>query len=318
MENLELINIAKNDINNFLDKNNNWIVIIWWATATWKTWLSVNLSKHFDLSVISADSRQIYRYMDIWTDKISKQIRSQIPHYQIDIVDPDQIYTAWNWKLDTQNYINSILKNWKIPFVVGGTWLYIDTIFRNFTMSHVSPDYDYRNNLELQEAEKPWYLHNKLKQVDPEQSLIIHPNSTRHIIRALEIYDKTWKTKSELAQEQPVQWPMLMIGLWREKDDTNTKINKRIKEMFEQWLVQEVDSLMKMWYSVHLPAMLGIWYKEVVWYLNWEYDLEKTAEILRRNTHQYAKRQRTWFRRYITWSKAKPKKDVEHKLYLLD
>lgn len=318
---MDLNNIVvntKQDIQDFLNKNSNWVVVIRWATATWKTWLSVKLADFFDVNVISADSRQIYKYMDIWTDKISMEIRNKIPHYQIDIVEPSEIYTAWSWKIDTEKYVDEIHRNGKIPFVVGGTGLYVDTIYKNFTMPCVLPDYEFRQTLEDQEASNPGSLHIKLAQIDPEQALIIHPKSTRHLIRAIEIFEKTWKTKSELASQLPVRWPMLMIGLWREKEDTNIRINKRIKEMFEIWLVDEVKMLMDKGYGIDMPAMLWIWYKEIVWYLKWEYDLERSEELLKRNTHQYAKRQRTWFRRYIAESKSCPKDNVEYKLYMLD
>ena len=187
---------AKTTISNFKDKNPDRVVIIWWATATGKSRLSVELSDFFDMEVISSDSRQIFRKMDIGTDKISKEIREKIPHHQIDIVDPDQTYTAGEWKDDVDKEVDDILSRWKFPFIVWWTGLYIDTIYKNFSMPECAPDYALRNELEKKEAEEPWYVHKELTRIDPEEAAKLHPNSTRYIIRALEIYYKTWKTKT--------------------------------------------------------------------------------------------------------------------------
>lgn len=317
MEKDEILKWMISDIKDFKSKNPSWVVIIRWATATWKTWFSISLADYFDVEIISSDSRQIYKYMDIWTDKISIEYRNKIPHYMIDIIEPDVIYTAWEWKMETEKIVDNILSRNKLPIIVGWTWLYIDMIYKNFTLPNVEPDYTYRDWLEKLEFETPWFLHNKLLQVDPCEAEKLHPKSTRHIIRALEIFEKTWKTKTELASQQPVKWPLLMIGLRREKDDTNRRINSRIKEMFDLWLVDEVKSLLDRGYDISLPAMLWIWYKEVIWYLEKDYDLERAQELLKRNTHHYAKRQRTWFRRYIWESKAMPKENVTYKLYML-
>jgi len=260
---------AKTTISNFKDKNPDWVVIIWWATATGKSRLSVELSDFFDMEVISSDSRQIFRKMDIGTDKISKEIREKIPHHQIDIVDPDQTYTAGEWKDDVDKEVDDILSRWKFPFIVWWTGLYIDTIYKNFSMPECAPDYALRDELEKKEVAEPWYVHRELLKIDPEEAAKLHPNSTRYIIRALEIYYKTWKTKTEWYIQQPVRHPLLMLWLWRDKESTNQLINARIKEMFKAWLVDEVDGLLKEGYSPSLQSMQGIGYKEVVRYLQW-------------------------------------------------
>ena len=307
-----LINIKK-----FKDKNPNWIVIIRWPTATGKTNLSLMLAEKLPSEIISADSRQIYKYMDIWTDKVSKKWREKIPHRQIDIVEPDQLYTAWEWKKDTEDLITKILSKNKLPIIVWWTGLYIDTIYKNFDMPDVAPDFQLREKLYKLEEENPWILYKKLQEVDPQEAQKLHPNTLRYIVRALEIYYKTWKPKSELAKQRPVKWPILMIWLRREKEDTNRRINKRIKEQIKMWLVDEVKWLLDQWYSPDLQSMQWLGYKEIVWYLQWKYDLDKAIEILKRNTHRYAKRQRTWFRRYIAESKVAPRENVEYRLYNL-
>ncbi len=317
MEVIDILSDVKDKIITFKEKNSNGIVIIRWATATWKTKLSLLLAEILPIEIISADSRQVYKYMDIWTDKVSKEIRKRIPHYQIDIVDPDKLYTAWEWKIDSENYIENILKKWKIPIIVGWTWLYIDTIYKNFAMPEVEPDFELRERLYKWEEQEPGVLYKRLQQIDPEEAMKLHPNSIRYIVRALEIYEKLWKPKSQIAKSQPVKWPILMIWLWREKEDTNRRINKRIKEQIEQWLIEEVKWLLDQWYSSDLQSMQGLWYKEIVWYLQWKYNLDKAIEILKRNTHRYAKRQRTWFRRYMADSKISPRENVEYLLYRL-
>ena len=306
---------AKTTISNFKDKNPDWVVVIWWATATGKSRLSVELSDFFDMEVISSDSRQIFRKMDIGTDKISKEIRDKIPHHQIDIVDPDQTYTAGEWKDDVDKEVDDILSRWKFPFIVWWTGLYIDTIYKNFSMPECAPDYALRNELEKKEAEEPWYVHKELTRIDPEEAAKLHPNSTRYIIRALEIYYKTWKTKTEGYIQQPVRHPLLMLWLWRDKESTNQLINARIKEMFKAWLVDEVDWLLKEGYSPNLQSMQGIGYKEVVKYLQWEYNYDKMEELLKRDTHHLAKKQRTWFRRYIAEGIQAPKAWVTYKVW---
>ena len=308
---------AKTTISEFKSQNNDGIVIIRWATATGKSRLSVELSEFFDIEVISSDSRQIFRKMDIGTDKISAEIRKKIPHHQIDIVDPDETYTAGQWKEDADHQVDEILARGKFPFIVGGTGLYIDTIYKNFSLPECPPDYALRSELEEKEKQDPGFLHHELSKIDPEEAGKLHPNSTRYLIRALEIYKKTWITKTAGYIQQAVRHPILMLGLRRDKETTNHLINARIKEMFKNWLIEEVDHLLKEGYPPTLQSMQGIGYKEVIGYLQGQYDYEKMEELLKRNTHHLAKKQRTWFRRYIAEGKQAPKAWVDYKVWEL-
>lgn len=312
-----ILDDAKFQIEEFKTKYPDWIVVIRWATATWKSRLSVELSQFFPMEVISSDSRQIFRKMDIGTDKIAQEIREKIPHYQIDIVNPDEIYTAWERKDDADKEIEDILARGKYPFIVWWTGLYIDTIYRNYSMPECPPNYVLRKELEEKEAHTPWILHHELSKIDPAEAQKLHPNSVRYIIRALEIYYGTWRTKTEGYVQQPVAHPLLMLGLWRDKETTNQLINARIKEMFKNWLIEEVDGLLKDGYSPSLQSMQGIWYKEVVRYLQWEYNYDKMEELLKRDTHHLAKKQRTWFRRYIAEGMQTPKENVCYKVWSL-
>lgn len=317
MEIEDIVNDTKKEITNFQKINPDWVIIIRWATATWKSKLSILLSKFFDIEIISADSRQIFKYMDIGTDKIPLKIRSKIPHHQIDIVNPDEIYTAWQWKEDTERLIKKIKKNHRIPIIVWGTGLYIDTIYKNFSMPPCPPDYKFRKKLENKEQKTPWILHKELMKIDPEEANKLHPNSIRYIIRALEIFHKTKNTKTAGYVQSKPKWPILMIWLWRDKEATDNKIDIRVQEMLKLWLIDEVKSLMRKWYWSDLQSMQWIWYKETIEYINWNYDLDKLEETIKNNTHHLAKKQRTRFRRYIADSKTNPKENITYKLYEL-
>jgi tRNA dimethylallyltransferase len=227
------------------------------------------------------------------------------------------LYTAWERKKDTEEIVEKILSENNLPIIVWGTGLYIDTIYKNFDMPDVEPDFELRKKLYEEEETNPWILYKRLQEVDPLEAQKLHPHTLRYIVRALEIYYKTGKPKSELAKQRPVKWPLLMIWLWREKEDTNKRINKRIKKQIESGLVDEVKWLLDQGYSPDLQSMQGLGYKEIVWYLQWKYDLDKAVEILKRNTHRYAKRQRTWFRRYIAESKQAPRQNVKYLFYNL-
>lgn len=308
---------AKDTIDRFKQGHPDGVVIIRWATATGKSRLSVELSKFFDIEVISSDSRQIFRKMDIGTDKISAEIRAKIPHHQIDIVNPDEQYTAGQWKQAVDQQMDTILKKGKTPFIVGGTGLYIDSVYKNFSMPECPPDPVLRRELEEKEIANPGFLHRELSRIDPEEAQKLHPHSLRYLIRALEIYYSTWITKTESFREQAPRHPLLMIGLRRDKESTNQLINARIKEMFQNGLVNEVEMLLSEGYAPSLQSMQGIGYKEVIGYLLNEYTYEKMEELLKRNTHHLAKKQRTWFRRYLAEGIQAPKPGVSYKVFEL-
>ena len=317
MEIEDIVFDVKDCCQKFLSEFSDWTIIIRWATATWKSKLSLLLSDFFPVEIISADSRQIFRWMDIWTDKVSLEYREKIKHYQIDIVNPDETYTAWQRKFDVENEVEEILSHKKHPIIVWWTGLYIDTIYKNFQMPECAPNYEYRNKLQKKEDSTPWYVYKLLQKIDPEEASKLHPNATRYIIRALEIYHETWKTKTELFLHQLVKHPLLMLWLRREKEETNMRINARIKEMLKSWLVDEVKWLLDKWYSSDLQSMQWIGYKEVIWYIQWQYDYEMMEELLRKNTHYLAKKQRTRFRRYIAEWIQNPRDNVQYKVYNL-
>ena len=237
--------------------------------------------------------------------------------------------------------IPQIQSRWKTPLIVGGTWLYVDTLYKNYSVPEVGADFDLRAKWDMMEIQEPWILRKKLFAIDPIEAKKHHPNSTRYIIRALEIFEKTGLTKTDAAKEQPVQRPILLIWLRREREDSNVRIAKRVGEMLQSWLIEEVKGLLAKWYTADLQAMHGIGYKEVVTYLEslssrakWNEDersqekglgtrdqgwmtLEKLQELITIHTQQYAKRQRTWFKRYIADAENNPKENVVYKVYYL-
>ena len=299
------------ELKSWLKDNPNGVVFIVWPTASWKTQLSVDLINFgIDAEVISADSRQIYKYMDIWTDKVSKQIREKIPHHLIDIIEPDEFFTAWNWKKLALEKIEEIQSRNKVPFIVWWTWLYTDTLYKNYSLPEAEPDFEFRKKLYEQEAKEPWILYKKLLKIDSKTAKKFHPHSIRYIIRALEIYEKIWKTKSEVCYEQKVPFPIFMIIKRVDKEIANPKIDKRINEMLNQWLVEEVKKLLDMWYTQNYQWMQSIWYKEIIPYIEKQATKEEIIEKLQINTHRYAKRQRSFFRRYIQNMKENPKENV--------
>jgi tRNA dimethylallyltransferase len=231
-------------VGNFYQKNPNGIIIIRGATATGKSKLSVLLADHFPVEIISADSRQIFREMDIGTDKVSKEIRDRIPHHQIDIINPDENYTAGQWKEAVQKQILDIQSRGRLPIIVGGTGLYIDTLYKNFSMPESAPNRKIRDRLEAEEKAEPGILWKKLNDIDPEEAAKHHPNSVRYIIRALEIFETTGKTKTEGFFQKDVEQPILLMGLRREKEETNRRINARIKTMFTSGLLEEIQGLL--------------------------------------------------------------------------
>lgn len=317
MEIEDIVQEAKQEIESFHAKHPDGVVIIRWATATGKSKLSILLSQYIDQEIISADSRQIFRYMNIGTDKVADNVLKKITHHQINIVDPDETYTSGQRKNDVYKIIPDILARQKIPMIVGGTWLYIDTVYKNFSMPDIPPDMQLRDELFAKEEQTPWILHQELMKIDPEEAAKLHPKSTRYIVRALEIYHKSGENKTDTFISQPPARPLLMLGLRREKEDTNKKINARVREMLKWWLIEEVEWLLKKWYKKELQSMQWIGYKEVVEYLEWRCSYKDMEDRIMITTHQLAKKQRSRFRRYIAEGIQTPRENVTYKVWKL-
>lgn len=250
--------------------------------------------------IISADSMQIYQFMNIGTAKPTHAEMQGIPHHMIDVVRPDEPFNVALFKEKAEVCIRDILSKKKFPIVAGGTGLYINSLIYNIQFSETVSDEGFRERMNaLALAEGPKVLHDKLKQIDPESATRIHYNNVKKVIRALEVYEFTKKTMSEHQRESrmiPPPYRYLVFAIDMNREELYSRIEKRVDMMVEAGLVDEVKSLLEMGYEPGSVALQGLGYKEIIRYLNNEISLEEALLILKRDTRHYAKRQLTWFR----------------------
>lgn len=281
--------------------NTNKLIIITGPTGIGKTALSIELAKILNTEIISADSMQIYKYMDIGTGKVTVDEAQGIKHHMLDIVYPDDDYTVDDYKRDAGKIVESINHNNKIPIIVGGTGLYLESLIYKLNFNIAKPNQhlrDYYNKISSKHG--PGYLHSILSKIDPISADRIHPNQEVRIIRALEVFDQTSKPFSsfnDYNRDYNENLSFKYIVLNRDRDDLYERINKRVDVMLNNGLVKEVEDLLAKGYSRELTSMQGIGYKEIISYLNDELSYEDAVELLKRNSRRYAKRQLTWFRR---------------------
>ncbi len=277
------------------------VVVIVGPTASGKTSLSIELAKKIDGEIISADSMQIYKDMDIGTAKVTKEEAQGIKHYLVDCVSPDERYTVSDFKKDSENAIEEILKKGKTPIVVGGTGLYVNSLIYGIEYQDMKFDEKYRDEL-MQEAktqeglEKLW---KKANTIDPEAMKKISQNDAKRIVRVLEIYNATGKTKTYneiLSRQKEVKYDFKVFGINFERQKLYDRINRRVDIMFEQGLEEEVRKLIQK-YSSFPTAMQGLGYKEVVEYFDGKLKYDEMVDKIKQESRRYAKRQLTWFRR---------------------
>lgn len=270
-------------------------------TAVGKTEISIELAHKLNGEIISADSMQIYKYMDIGTAKITEEEKRGIKHYLIDEIYPDQKFSVSDFKRLAEKYITEILNKGKLPIVVGGTGLYINSLVYELDFTNAISNQKFRN--EMMSKVKAFgnkYIHDELRRIDPISAERIHINDTKRIIRALEIYHETGKPMSyyyKNFRKPNSKYNIAMVGLTIDRANLYKRINYRIDKMIELGLVNEVKNLLKMGYSSDLVSMQGLGYKEIIAYLKGECTLEEAINILKRDTRRFAKRQLTWFRR---------------------
>lgn len=250
--------------------------------------------------IISADSMQIYQFMNIGTAKPTHAEMQGIPHHMIDVVRPDEPFNVALFKEKAEVYIRDILSKKKLPIVAGGTGLYINSLIYNIQFSETVSDEAFRERMNaLALAEGPKVLHDKLKRIDPESAAKIHYNNVKKVIRALEVYEFTKKTMTEHQRESrmiPPPYRYLVFAIDMNREELYSRIETRVDMMVEAGLVDEVKSLLEMGYKPCSVALQGLGYKEIIRYLNNEISLEEALLILKRDTRHYAKRQLTWFR----------------------
>ncbi len=284
----------------------NKVIVIAGPTATGKTALSVRLAKDLDGEIVSADSIQIYKKLDIGSAKPSMEEREGIPHYLMDFVSADGVYSVADYVQDAKEKIDDILLRGKVPIVVGGTGLYISSLVDNVEFSESRQDMSVRTRLQ-EELSKigPEAMHQRLKDIDPESAETIHPNNTKRVIRALEIYETTGKTRTAYEAESKLNkspYDFCLIALSCDRELLYERINRRVDIMTEQGLFDEVKGLLDEGVSKDAQSMQGIGYKEAVMEVRGEISKEESIELIKKNSRNYAKRQLTWFRRCgYTW-----------------
>ena len=276
------------------------VIVICGPTASGKTALSIELAKKINGEIVSADSMQIYKDMDIGTAKPTKEEMGEIQHYLLDFVSPEERYSVAQYKQDAKKAIKEIISKGKTPIIVGGTGLYVDSLIYEIEYNDIKLDEEYRKSLEkIVEEQGLEELYKKAVEIDPEAMKKISLNDKKRIMRVLEIYHSTGKTKTEQEKESrknPVEYDYRVFAINWDREILYERINKRVDIMVDQGLIEEVKEILNK-YDTFPTAMQGLGYKEVVDYLNGAYTKEKMVEKIKLETRRYAKRQLTWFRK---------------------
>ena len=296
------------------------VYVIGGPTASGKSKLAVELAKKINGEIISADSMQIYKDMNIGTAKITNQEMQGIKHYLIDFISPEQRYSVSSFKKDAEDAIEKILSNGKTPIIVGGTGLYIDSLIYGIEFQDEKIDTKYREKLnKIAEIEGLEKLYKKAQKIDPEAMAKISANDKKRIIRVLEIYHKTGKTKTEQEKESrknEVKYNYKVFAITIPREKLYERINKRVDQMLEQGLIEEVEKILEK-YSYFPTAMQGLGYKEVIEYLENKITKEEMIEKIKKETRHYAKRQITWFKKNKETIWLDGEKTTEENVYLM-
>jgi len=274
-------------------------IIITGPTAVGKTNISIGLAKRLNGEIISCDSMQIYKGMDIGSAKITKSEMKGIPHHLIDFLDPREDFSAASFKERAEYLIKDINKRGCLPILTGGTGLYIDSLINDYSFTSVFKDEDYRNYLyNLSEEKGNVYVHSLLKGKDEISYLNIHPNNIKRVIRALEVYKVSGKPFSNfLNSKEKDDRRFLYFVLTMDRSKLYDRINKRVDAMMLYGLLDEVKRLKKIGLTSDMQSMKGIGYKELLYYLDGNISLEEAVDKIKQGSRNYAKRQLTWFRR---------------------
>ena len=291
------------------------LIILTGPTAVGKTDLSIKLSKSLNAEIISADSMQIYKYMDIGSAKVTKEEMDGVIHYMIDEVTPDVPFSVSEFQMRSEKYIEEINKKGKNVLITGGTGLYLNSLIYNMDFAKSNANNEIREKLEQELAENGIdYMHEKLRGLDEEAANRIHKNNTKRVIRAIEVCMSGQKMNDfskDLRYNE--KYKPIIIVLNRDREVLYQRINKRVDIMLENGLLDEVKELLKMGYTKDMLSMQGIGYKEMIKYLDGEYTYDEAIEIIKRDSRRYAKRQLTWFKRYqdAKWFDLDKYQDIE-------
>jgi len=293
------------------------VVLIVGPTCSGKTYLSLKLAQLIPAEIISADSRQIYKLLDIGTAKPSKLQLEKVPHHLIDILDPSENYDASLFEKDAEKVIEEIFNKNKTPIVVGGSGLYIKALIDGI-FDTADKDEEYR--LELHQKRKEFgneFLYEELKKIDPKSAAKMLPQNWKRVMRALEVFHTTgeqiWKHHQKQSSEKEKKYLFSQFGLNWERKTLYENVDKRVNEMIEQGFVDEVKNVLSKGYDKDLNSLNTVGYKEIIQYLEKEISLERAIELIKRNTRHYAKRQLTWFKKdkRIHWFEVKNLNEID-------
>lgn len=277
------------------------ILVIGGPTAVGKTELSIELAKRLNGEIISADSMQIYKYMDIGSAKVSKEEMNGVVHHLIDVVDPSENFSVADYKEQGEKAIKEIISRGKLPIIVGGTGLYINSLTCNMNFTEAEKDQEYRKDLDkLANEHGNNYIHEMLKDIDPISYKEIHANNRKRVIRALEVYKLTGKPFSSYNAGEDFyksEYDVHYYVLTMDREKLYERINLRVDIMMEKGLLEECIKLKEMGYTSSMQSMQGIGYKEILYYLEGDVKLQEAINMIKQGSRNYAKRQLTWFRR---------------------
>ena len=279
------------------------VIIIAGPTGVGKTKLSIQLAKELNTEIISCDSMQIYKGLDIGTGKIKTEEMQGIKHYMLDVVEPSENYSVQEYKNEAVKLIEQIHSKKLIPIIVGGTGLYIDSLTHNFDFANVKPDYNLRNELEQLYTENPNKLLEMVHNIDPNQYKDLTVKDKKKLIRAYEVFEKSGKLIDYSRVDKNSEYNYHLFVLTDNREVLYERINNRVDQMIKEGLVEEVKSILHNGVTQVSQSMKAIGYKEVIEYLNGEINYDEMISSIKQNSRRYAKRQLTWFRRneYSNW-----------------
>jgi tRNA dimethylallyltransferase len=270
-----------------------------------KTALALRLAQDLPVEVISADSRQVYRHMDIGTAKPTAQERQRLKHHLIDVVDPDESFTLAQYQQLAYSAIDDVLARGRIPLLTGGTGLYVSAVLEGLSIPRVAPDLELRKQLEAEaDAQGHEVLHQRLRKLDPEAAERIDARNVRRLVRALEVCIRTGEPISSLQIRSAPPYRILRLGLTMPRDQLYRRIDERVDGMMKAGLLEEVRSLVERGYGLDLPSMSGLGYRQIGMYLRGEVSLDEAVALIKRHTRRFVRRQANWFRSddtRITW-----------------
>ena len=273
------------------------LVAIVGPTGIGKSRLALHLSSVFSGEIVSADSRQVYRYLDIGTAKPSPEEMSRIPHHLVDIINPDEEFSLAQYQALAFQSIRDVQQRKRLPFLVGGSGLYVKAVLENWQIPRVSPDSQFRYNIEKIASEGGAdELYRELEKIDPAAARKIDKRNVRRVIRALEVHAGTGKPFSQQGKKQPPGFCSFVIGLTTDRASLYNIVDSRVDDMFAHGLVPEVENLLKMGYDFSLPARSGIGYRQVGQYLKGELSLDEAKHKMKIETHRFIRHQYAWFR----------------------